>query len=152
MDVTKFYFNKSQHTAMGNEINELAASKNVTVSRWVNNSKGRQIITYKIHTGERNQFGSKQENVLFETQEDAGRGRKVYDETEMLKAVLDYLNSMVIEEETVSVEFVNIEERYGDAVTVKIADYLDLNPDGEFTQDEDGIYESGVQIAERVNA
>ena len=35
----------------------------------------------------------------------------------------------------------NISERYGDHVTVKIADYRELNPDGRFEIHSDGIRE-----------
>jgi hypothetical protein len=38
--------------------------------------------------------------------------------------------------------YTNIDERYGDPETVTLDDYRELNPDGEFYADEDGIYES----------
>lgn len=47
--------------------------------------------------------------------------------------------------------FVNIEERYGDAVLVMPADYVQLNPSGSFDVRSDGIYErrdeKWIQIA-----
>lgn len=43
--------------------------------------------------------------------------------------------------------FINEDERYGDPVQVTVEDYRELNPDGRFAQDEDGIYEDGVRIA-----
>lgn len=94
-----YFFNKDQHVAIATELNERAASKNVQVSRWVNNSKGRQIVTYIVHTGERNQFASKQEGVLFQTSVDAGRGNRVRDETSMMNEVLAFLNSIVTDTE-----------------------------------------------------
>jgi hypothetical protein len=42
----KFYYKKEIHTEIAEELNRLASDKNVQVSRWVNNSKGRQIVTY----------------------------------------------------------------------------------------------------------
>ncbi len=97
IDTTKFFFNKNQHVALAESANELATSKNVSVSRWQNNSKGRQIVTYIVHTGERNDFASKQENVLFSINEDSGRGGKIYDESAMLNAVIAYLHTIEIE-------------------------------------------------------
>lgn len=94
-----YFFNKDQHVALATELNERAASKNVQVSRWVNNSKDRQIVTYIVHTGERNQFASKQEGVLFQTRFDAGRGNRVQDETSMMNEVSVFLNSIVTEVE-----------------------------------------------------
>lgn len=41
----------------------------------------------------------------------------------------------------------NISEKYGDYVTVTIADYQDLNPDGNFEERSDGIYEDGEKVA-----
>lgn len=38
-------------------------------------------------------------------------------------------------------KFVNISERYGDAVEVTIDDYRELNPEGEFVADSDEIRE-----------
>jgi len=151
IDTTKYFFNKFSHEAMAEEINTLAARKNVQVSRWVNNSKGRQIVTYKIHTGERCDFGSKQENVLFETCVDAGRGNKVRDETDMLNQIREYLNSIESDDDEEKA-FLNISEKYGDPVAVTLADYLDLNPGGTFVLHEDGIYEDGEQVAERADA
>lgn len=37
--------------------------------------------------------------------------------------------------------FINISERYGDAVPVTVADYLELNPDGDFMELAAGIFE-----------
>lgn len=37
--------------------------------------------------------------------------------------------------------FINTSERYGNAELVTISDYRELNPDGEFEQRADGIYE-----------
>lgn len=37
--------------------------------------------------------------------------------------------------------YINTDERYGDNAAVTVEDYLSLNPDGEFRQDDDGIYE-----------
>jgi hypothetical protein len=42
----------------------------------------------------------------------------------------------------------NIDERYGDAYPVTIADYIELNPTGNFEERDNGIYEDGEQIAE----
>lgn len=42
---------------------------------------------------------------------------------------------------SVSPTLMNVSERYGEHVAVSIADYRELNPDGEFSQDADGIYE-----------
>lgn len=104
IDVTKFWTPSTDTTnaliARAEKINTLATSKNVTVSRWVNNSKGRQIVTYMVHTGERNQFASKQENVQFTVSVDAGRGNRVSaeQETGMMAQVAEYLNSIVTEE------------------------------------------------------
>lgn len=100
IETSNYFFNKELHTEIATELNTLASRKNVQVSRWVNNSKGRQIVTYIVHEGERNQFASKQGNVLFKTSEDAGRGGKVYDETEMLTEVRQFLNSVTVEEIT----------------------------------------------------
>lgn len=48
--------------------------------------------------------------------------------------------------------YVNISERYGDEVPVVLSDYLELNPTGEFTQTDEGIFEvvngESVKIAE----
>lgn len=106
IDTTKFFFNKNTHVALAESANELADTVNVTVSRWVNNSKGRQIVTYMIHTGERNQFASKQENVLFTVVEDAGRGNKVRDESAMLNQVIDFLNTLEAPESESNDEYV----------------------------------------------
>lgn len=97
IETTKFFYNKNLHTEIATELNQLASSKQAQVSRWVNNSKGRQVVTYIVHTGERNEFASKQENVLFKTSEDAGRGRKVDDETNLMQQVREFLNSIVAE-------------------------------------------------------
>lgn len=98
IETSNYFFNKELHTEIATELNAFATSKNVQVSRWVNNSKGRQIVTYIVHEGERHQFSSKQENVLFKTSVDAGRGGKVYDETGMLNEIRQFLNSIVIDE------------------------------------------------------
>jgi hypothetical protein len=37
--------------------------------------------------------------------------------------------------------FINTDECYGDRELVTISDYLELNPEGEFEQRADGIYE-----------
>lgn len=97
IDTTKFFWNKDAQIERATALNALAATKNVQVSRWVNNSRGRQIVTYIVHTGERNQYASKQEGVLFEMSEDAGRGNQVRDEAGMMAAVRDFLNGIVIE-------------------------------------------------------
>ena len=51
-----------------------------------------------------------------------------------------------------SYQYMNLDERYGDRVPVKLADYEELNPSGSFFEWEDGIYERidgiGVMIAE----
>ena len=51
-----------------------------------------------------------------------------------------------------SYPFVNIDERFGDRVPVRLADYENFNPGGGFFEWEDGIYERidgiGVMIAE----
>jgi hypothetical protein len=46
------------------------------------------------------------------------------------------------------ITYINIDERYGDAVEVTIDDYRELNPEGEFSQNWRGIYEDGELIAE----
>lgn len=152
IEISKYYYNRDQHSELATEVNILAEKHGLQVSRWVNNSKGRQIITYKIHTGERNQFGSKQENVQFEITEDSGRGKYVTDETEMLWAVKNYLKTLATDEsettETPDATYINIDERYGDAYSVTLEDYIELNPDGDFTADEEGIYEDGEMIAQ----
>jgi hypothetical protein len=94
----KFYYKKEIHTELAEELNRLASNKNVQVSRWVNNSKGRQIVTYMVHTGERNEFASRQENVLFKTSVDAGRNNRVRDEQSMMTDVRQYLNSIPVDE------------------------------------------------------
>ncbi len=49
-------------------------------------------------------------------------------------------------------KFFNTSERYGDYVEVTISDYRELNPEGEFFQTSDGIFEvvngESVKIAE----
>jgi len=45
------------------------------------------------------------------------------------------------------VTYINISDKYGDAVEVTIDDYIELNPDGDFTADADGIYEDDELIA-----
>lgn len=97
IEISNYYYNAETHAEIAAELNTLASSKNVQVSRWVNNSKGHQIVTYIVHEGERNQYASKQENVLFKTSVDAGRGKKVYDETTMLAEVREFLNNIVVE-------------------------------------------------------
>lgn len=47
--------------------------------------------------------------------------------------------------------FMNLDERYGDYLQVTIQDYSELNPDGDFEQKEDGIYENGELIAELID-
>jgi hypothetical protein len=94
IDTTKYYWNKELHTATAELANEKAATRNMQVSRWVNNSKGRQIVTYIVHTGERNDFASRQEGILFQVSEDAGRGGRIENEMNMLSAVIGYLNSL----------------------------------------------------------
>jgi hypothetical protein len=37
--------------------------------------------------------------------------------------------------------YINIDECYGDRVTVELADYIEQNPDGKFEVRADGIYE-----------
>lgn len=51
-------------------------------------------------------------------------------------------------DKTVMTVYINISERYGDPVPVTVQDYLDLNPEGDFSADESGIYEGYEQIAE----
>ena len=53
IDTNKYFFNKDLHIEVATELNALANSKGVQVSRWVNNSRGRQIVTYIVHRGER---------------------------------------------------------------------------------------------------
>lgn len=150
IDTSKFYFNRDAHTDLAETANSMAAQKNVSVSRWVNNSKGRQIVTYIVHTGARNEFASKQDGILFQVVEDAGRGGRVYDETALLNQVIAYINSIVVETEQAA-QFVNTSDRYGDAVTVTVQDYVELNPEGDFEVRYDGIYEAGYgRIAELV--
>lgn len=129
IDTQSYYFNKTIHTEMAQEINLLAASKKVEVSRWVNNSKNRQIVTYIVHTGERNSFAAKQENVLFKVSVDAGRGKRITDEMDMMRQIEDHLNTIAVVNPVV---FVNGDERYGDDVNVTVADYEQLNPEGDF--------------------
>lgn len=149
IEISKYYYNRDQHSELATEINLLAEKHGLQVSRWVNNSKGRQIITYKIHTGERNQFGSKQEGVQFKIAADSGRGKYVTDETEMLWAVKNYLKTLETDEpEASDATYINIDERYGDAYSVTLEDYIELNPDGDFTSDDEGIYEDGEMIAQ----
>ena len=51
-----------------------------------------------------------------------------------------------------SYQYMNLDERYGDRVPVKLSDYEEFNPSGSFFEWEDGIYEEvdgiGVMIAE----
>jgi len=51
-----------------------------------------------------------------------------------------------------SYQYMNLDERYGDRVPVKLSDYEEFNPSGSFFEWEDGIYERidgiGVMIAE----
>jgi hypothetical protein len=95
IDTTKYYWNKELHTATAELANEKAATRKVQVSRWVNNSKGRQIVTYIVHTGERNDFASRQDGILFQVSEDAGRGGRIENEMDMLNAVIKYLNTPI---------------------------------------------------------
>ena len=44
--------------------------------------------------------------------------------------------------------FVNIDERYGGQENCCIDDYRELNPDCDFEEREDGIYEGAVKVAE----
>jgi hypothetical protein len=46
--------------------------------------------------------------------------------------------------------YINVSDRYGDAVAVTIGDYQELNPSGNFETRPDGIYEDGEQIAELI--
>lgn len=91
IETTVYYYNREAHSEEAGELNAMASQKGMQVSRWVNNSKNRQIVTYMVHTGERNQFASRQENVLFETSVDAGRGGRVTDETAMMREVRQFL-------------------------------------------------------------
>lgn len=43
--------------------------------------------------------------------------------------------------------YINTDDRYGDPVQVTIEDYRQLNPNGDFDQGKNGIYESGEPIA-----
>lgn len=95
IDTNKYFFNKALHIEVATELNALANSKGVQVSRWVNNSKGRQVITYIVHRGERADRAVDQADVLFKTSVDAGRGGRVYDETGMMREVRQYLDSLV---------------------------------------------------------
>lgn len=51
-----------------------------------------------------------------------------------------------------TIQYTNIDERYGEQEQVTINDYMELNPSGIFSQDEHGIYEEVdgrmVKIAE----
>lgn len=147
IDTSKYFFNKAAHVEIATELNIAASSRGVQVSRWVNNSKGRQIITYKVHRGERADRAIDQTAVLFEIFEDAGRGRQVRNETAMLNECAAFVASIETASVKHDVTYVNDDERYGDAEIVTIEDYRELNPDGDFSQNSDGIYEDGVQIA-----
>jgi hypothetical protein len=98
IDTSKYFFKKELHTEIAIEINRLATRKHVSVSRWVNNSKPRQTVTYIVHTGERNQYASKQNNVLFQVSEQSSRQMQIMDETTMLEQVRVFLNSIVVDE------------------------------------------------------
>lgn len=93
IETTVYFYNKSAHIAAADELNALASAKGVQVSRWINNSRGRQVATYIVHTGERASRSDKQEGVIFKTSLDSGYGRKIYDETglmaECLSAVME---------------------------------------------------------------
>lgn len=94
IQTSTYFFNAEQHTEMAEEANAIASRKNVQVSRWVNNSKGRQIVTYMVHTGERAARAVDQQDVQFKTSFDAGRGGRVKNETGMLNEVMAFLNSI----------------------------------------------------------
>lgn len=49
-------------------------------------------------------------------------------------------------------QYFNISERYGDYVVVTLADYQELNPDGNFEERADGIYEGSEKVAEIAEA
>jgi len=44
-------------------------------------------------------------------------------------------------------KFMNTSDKYGDYIQVTIEDYRELNPDGNFEEKLDGIYEDGEMIA-----
>lgn len=94
IEINKFFYNKNIHTEMAIEINKLATRNGVSVSRWVNNSKNRQVITYAVHTGERSPRASSQENKLFEVKLDSGYGRRVTDETEAMDKIVEFLKNI----------------------------------------------------------
>ena len=59
----------------------------------------------------------------------------------------DWIMEQVWKHENAKTRYINIDERYGDPEKVTIYDYQELNPEGNFTQDESGIYEDGRLIA-----
>ena len=46
--------------------------------------------------------------------------------------------------------YMNISDKYGDNVEVTVEDYQELNPQGDFEERYDGIYENGEMIAELI--
>lgn len=119
IDTNKYFYNKREHTDYADELNSYAARKGVQVSRWVNNSKSRQIVTYIVHEGERNQYASKQENALFSVNEDAGRGGTIYDETTMMNAVMNFLQGL-------PEVFTVVSELVGDSEPATFAQLVDV--------------------------
>jgi hypothetical protein len=150
IETAKFYYNKESHIELANQVNALADKKGVSVSRWQNNSKNRVKVTYHVHTGDRNDFGSRQENVMRTESDESRRGGKIYDETQMMESIIKFLNTLpdAVEESDDTDAYYNIDDRYGDYVHVTIDDYLELNPDGNFEIGFNGIYEDGILIAE----
>jgi hypothetical protein len=125
IDTNKYFYSKNMHVELAEELNRIAARKGVQVSRWVNNSKNRQIVTYMVHEGERNQFASKQENVLFSINEDAGRGGQIYDEQAMIREVRAFLNSLPELYEVVS-------EYVGDSEPATLEEITEIVSDWEY--------------------
>lgn len=92
IDTRKYFFNKGLHVEMATEINLTATRKGVSVSRWVTSRGIRRTVTYIVHTGERNQYASKQGGVLFKIfAEERGQLR---DEMKLLVAVADFLETL----------------------------------------------------------
>lgn len=124
IDTSKFFFNKAAHVEIATELNIAASSKGVQVSRWVNNSKGRQIITYKVHRGERADRAIDQTAVLFEIFEDAGRGRQVRNETAMLNECAAFVAS--IEPEIIEPVYEITSDLIGDSEPATLEEIQDM--------------------------
>lgn len=49
-------------------------------------------------------------------------------------------------------KYMNISDKYGNEVEATIEDYRELNPDGNFEERYDGIYENGEMVAEVIES